>query len=279
MDRFLLVVATTTIIHLIMTFAYAVRLAGVRTGRLAISLSLYNIIFLAASTANAIQVPVLAKLVEETIVNSTSTANYQIQLGILLKDLRLTLAGAAGGTLLAALLMPSFVNIFIRAIVRFEEAGSVPKFIRVAMAPKHLRAVWESIELPNLATLRNTMSLQAIASLNIPKGFLLANIFITAFHATGLQAAMYAGGLLPEFRTTASSLTSVVYGGATLGLVLLVDPVAAMITDQALRGERTEKDVKEMVRFLVVTRLIGTVLAQTMLIPGAYAIAWVAKHI
>jgi hypothetical protein len=90
---------------------------------------------------------------------------------------------------------------------------------------------------------------------------------------------MYAGGLLPEFRTTASGLTSVMYGGATLGLALFVDPVAAMITDQALRGERSEAEIEQMVRYLVLTRMIGTILAQAVLVPGAYAIAWVAQRI
>ena len=279
MTKLLLVAATMATIHAIMTFAYAVRLAGVRTGRLAISLSLYNIIFLMASTANAIQVPVLAKLVEETILTSHGAADYQIHLAVLLSDLRYTLAGAILGTLFAALLLPSFVNIFVRGIMWFDETGSLPKFIRVALAPHRLRAVAESIQLPSWSSITATLSLRTFANLPIPKGFLIANIFITAFHTTGLQAAMYAGGLLPEFRTTASSLTSVVYGGATLGLALIVDPVAAMITDQALRGDRPEYDVQQMVRYLVLTRIIGTLLAQTLLVPSAYAIAWVAQHI
>jgi hypothetical protein len=277
MTKLLLVAGTMAIIHAIMTFAYAVRLAGVRTGRLAISLSLYNIIFLAASTANAIQVPVLAKLVEETIM--TFQGDPGLYLPGLIADMRFTLAGAAAGTLVAALFLPSFVNIFVRAIMWFEETGSLPKLLRVALDSRRLKALAEGIQLPQWSAIKSMLSSQVIADLNIPKGFLVANIFITALHSTGLQAAMLAGGILPEFRTTASGLSSVVYGGATLGLALIVDPVAAMVTDQALRGERTEEDVRQMVRYLVLTRLIGTVLSQTILIPGAYAIAWLAHKI
>lgn len=277
MKRLLLVAGTMAVIHAIMTFAYAVRLAGVRTGRLAISLSLYNIIFLAASTANAIQVPVLAKLVEETIM--TYRGDSAVYLGGLIADMRFTLAGAAVGTLVAALFLPSFVNIFIKAIIWFEETGSLPRMLRALLDTGRLRALGESVEWPPLSALRDMLSPRAIAALKIPKGFLFANIFITAFHATGLQAAMLAGGILPEFRTTASGLSSVVYGGATLGLALVVDPVAAMITDQALRGDRTETDVRQMVRYLVLTRLIGTVLSQAIIVPGAYAIAWLAHRI
>lgn len=277
MTRLLLVAGTMAIIHMIMTFAYAVRLAGVRTGRLAISLSLYNIIFLTASTANAIQVPVLAKLVEETIM--THHGDPGLYLAGLITDMRFTLAGAAVGTLFAALLMPSFVNIFVRAIMWFEETGSLPKLIKVVLNFRRLKVMAESIQLPHWSVIKGMLSPQAIADLHIPKGFLVANIFITALHATGLQAAMLAGGILPEFRTTASGLSSVVYGGATLGLALIVDPVAAMVTDQALRGDRSEEDVRQMVRYLVLTRLIGTVLSQAILVPGAYAIAWLAHWI
>lgn len=277
MSRLLLVAGTMAVIHAIMTFAYAVRLAGVRTGRLAISLSLYNIIFLAASTANAIQVPVLAKMVEETIMAFQGVPeNY---LPGLIADMRLTLGGAAVGTLVAALFLPSFVNIFVRAIMWFEETGSLPKLLKTALNSRRLKAVVESVELPRWSAIKGMLSPQAMANLKIPKGFLWANIFITALHATGLQAAMLAGGILPEFRTTASGLSSVVYGGATLGLALIVDPVAAMVTDQTLRGDRSEEDVRQMVSYLVLTRLIGTVLSQLILVPGAYAIAWLAHRI
>lgn len=277
MTRLFLVAGTMAIIHAIMTFAYAVRLAGVRTGRLAISLSLYNIIFLAASTANAIQVPVLAKLLEETIM--THNGDPGLYLGGLVTDLRFTLAGAVLGTLVAALLLPSFVNLFVRAIMWFEETGSLPKMLRVVLDSRRLRGALEGIRLPQWAAIKKNFSPRAMTELKIPKGFLMANIFITALHATGLQAAILAGGILPEFRTTASGLSSVVYGGATLGLALIVDPVAAMVTDQGLRGERPEQEVRQMVWYLVLTRLLGTVLSQVILVPGAYAIAWLAHWI
>ena len=45
MDRQLAVIcALTFVIHLIGTLAYAVRIAGVRTGRIAVSFALFNIL-------------------------------------------------------------------------------------------------------------------------------------------------------------------------------------------------------------------------------------------
>ena len=58
MDRgLLLLFALTFIIHLIGTLAYSVRISGTRTRRIAISLSLFNILILISRTSNSFQVP------------------------------------------------------------------------------------------------------------------------------------------------------------------------------------------------------------------------------
>jgi len=60
----------TFIIHLVGTLAYAVRIAGVRTRRLAVSFSLFNILVLASRTSNSFQGPFLAKRVEQSLAIS-----------------------------------------------------------------------------------------------------------------------------------------------------------------------------------------------------------------
>jgi hypothetical protein len=53
MDIQLLVLCSLTfVIHLIGTLAYAVRIAGVRTRRIAISFALFNILVLVSRTSN-----------------------------------------------------------------------------------------------------------------------------------------------------------------------------------------------------------------------------------
>jgi len=54
----------TFVINLIGSLAYSVRIAGVRTGRIALSFSLFNILVLVSRTANTFQAPLLAKRVE-----------------------------------------------------------------------------------------------------------------------------------------------------------------------------------------------------------------------
>ena len=51
----------TFVIHLIGALAYAARIAGVRTRRIAVSFALFNILVLVSRTSNSFQGPFLAK--------------------------------------------------------------------------------------------------------------------------------------------------------------------------------------------------------------------------
>jgi len=72
-------------------------------------------------------------------------------------------------------------------------------------------------------------------------------------------------------------LAAVVNGAATVLGAVVVEPAASSITDGALRGERDEADVKQMAFYMALTRLLGTVLAQVLFLPGAYFIKFLAQ--
>jgi hypothetical protein len=73
MDTQLLIICVLTfVIHLIGTLAYAARIAGVRTRRIAVSFSLFNILILVSRTSNSFQGPFLAKRIENTIAGGLS---------------------------------------------------------------------------------------------------------------------------------------------------------------------------------------------------------------
>ena len=94
MDRQLLVICFLTfVIHLIGTLAYAVRIAGVRTRRIAVSFSLSNILILVSRTSNSFQGPFLAKRIESNIAGGVSFG--------LLGDFRWMLFSATLATILA----------------------------------------------------------------------------------------------------------------------------------------------------------------------------------
>jgi hypothetical protein len=285
MERLLIVAALTAVIHLVNTLAYSVRLSGVRTGRIATAFSLFNVIFLLATTANTLQAPLLASIVEQAINSGEAQAGgltgaslvahpaYQAQLILIDHQIRLVIAAAAVGTLAGAFLIPAFVQIFIRAIYIFEETGSVPRMVgTLILSPRRLKGMLRQMSLPR----RRSLSELTARRLRIPKTFLVLNVLLTAIYTIGVLAAVYAGALFPEFRTPATYMSAVVNGFATVLAATVVDPTVAAITDQAVRGERSEEDVKQMTLYLAVTRLLGAVLAQAIFVPSAYLIKSVA---
>src|SRR5437762_11813080 len=64
-----IIFALTFVIHWIGTLAYSVRIAGVRTRRIAVSFALFNILVLVSRTSNSFQGPFLAKRVEEHLLH------------------------------------------------------------------------------------------------------------------------------------------------------------------------------------------------------------------
>ncbi|MGB9802319.1 lipid II flippase Amj family protein [Desulfofundulus sp.] len=285
MTRLLIVALLTAVIHMINTLIYSVRLAGVRTQRLATALSLFQVIFLIASTANLIQAPLMSSIVEHAInagLKHASSGNiladpyYQSQLARLNMEIRMVIMAATGGTIVGGLFLPTFVRVFTRGIMLLEDLGSVPRLIfKMILSPRQLFAMARKITLPGAGRFRDALR----RPLNIPRYFLVANILITGIWTTGVLSALYAGALIPLFRSTATLTSGIINGVAAVLAATVVDPTAAMITDQAMRGVRPEEDVKQMAVYLALTRLAGTLLAQALFVPGALVIRFVAEII
>ena len=64
----ILVFLLTFLIHLMSMLSYAIRIAGVNTKRIAVSLALFNVLLLISRTSNTFQAPLLAKHVEQNIL-------------------------------------------------------------------------------------------------------------------------------------------------------------------------------------------------------------------
>jgi hypothetical protein len=122
MDTPLLVICGLTfVIHVIATLAYAVRIAGVRTRRIAVSFSLFGIIALVSRTANSFQGPFIAKRVELDIA-------HHMEHG-LLGDFRLFLLTATVASTVGAFLIPTFQRYFSRAVDHFQANRSIPRLL------------------------------------------------------------------------------------------------------------------------------------------------------
>ena len=105
------------------------------------------------------------------------------------------------------------------------------------------------------------------------------NVIAQALLTVGGIASLYAGYLYPEFWVTASQLSAVVNGFATILLFVLIDPQLSVMTDDVVEGRVSEADYRRTIVWLSMSRVAGTLLAQLLLLPSAWLIVWVAMHV
>ena len=253
----------TFVIHLISTLSYAVRIAGVRTGRIAVSFAIFNVLVLVSRTSNTFQGPLLAKHVERNILENT-IAGIEADLRWLL--LAATLASAVG-----LLLIPTFQRLFSRAIENLGTYRSVPRLLFKALSPSGLHHIRSAASIPAKQNLTRLSLRQA------PKSILLYNTLATALLTVGVFASLYAGCLKPELRVTANNLSPVVNALSTILLFVFIDPYLSLLTDDVTQAHASEAHFRRCIVLFAVSRLVGTVLAQLVLIPGARMIVVVAE--
>jgi Alternate to MurJ len=244
--------------------AYAARLAGARSGRVATAISLFNIFATSSRFAQMLYTPMLGALSDRAA--AVSLGVYQMQLrGIILSGT----VGAVFGTLA----IPTFVMFYLRAIRSLERNGSIPKAALAMFRPATLAAVAGEVKF-GVATRWRELSFKYV-----PKDILVLNVMVTAVYGVGIVAAAYASVLQPQAARTAVLSSGLVNGFATIAYNIIVDPASALLTDRAVRGERTIDDVKALVMGLSVTSVIGLLASQLILLPAASIIEVGAKII
>lgn len=261
-----LICVLTFIIHLIGTLAYSVRIAGTRTGRIALSLSLFNILVLISRTSNSFQAPLLAKRVEQNISQGMSTAAAS--------DFRWLLLSASAATIIGAVLIPTFQRLFARYVEAFARHRSVSRVIGRAFSPATMVHLRESVTLPRWGNIAG-----AGQGRHIPWSVALLNTVAMAIWTVGVFAALYAAYLRPELRVTSSQLSAIVNGVATILMFVFIDPYLSMATDDVAEGRVSESYFRRSIVWLTGSRLAGTVLAQALLVPGAFWIVAVAERL
>ena len=98
-------------------------------------------------------------------------------------------------------------------------------------------------------------------------------------YTVGVLASLYAGYLNPEFRVTASQLSAIINGVATILLFALIDPQLSVMTDDVMDGKVDEATFRRTIVWISFSRLAGTVLAQAVFLPSAHLVAWVANYV
>ena len=157
MDVQLLVICLLTAgINLIGTLAYAARIAGVRTRRIAMSFALFNILVLVSRTSNSFLGPFLAKRIETRLSQGGGEA--------LLGDFRLVLLSATLAVAVGIALVPTGQRMFARAIGYFQQHRSTGKMILRSASPAGLRAVLGELSRAELATAQGPVTPAMAAS-------------------------------------------------------------------------------------------------------------------
>src|SRR4051812_26358741 len=140
--QLLFLCSLTFIIHLIGTLAYSARIAGVRTGRIAVSFTLFNILVLLSRTSNTFQAPFLAKRIENQL---GETAGAHV-----LGDLRWLLLSASLASLIGTFLIPTFQRLFSRAVTSYQADRSLGRLLLRACSANGRVQFRQALKVPGL---------------------------------------------------------------------------------------------------------------------------------
>ncbi len=264
MDQQLIIICGLAfLIHLIGALAYSARIAGVRTGRIAVSFALFNILVLVSRLSNSFLGPFLAKRIENNLANNSGEG--------LLWDFRIILLATTAATIVGALLIPTVQRWFSSAIAHFHEHRSMP------------RLIWHAFTKGGIGYLGKTATIPArvhITDLRKPRGVSLTiialNVIAQALLTVGVIGSLYAGYLNPEYRVTASQLSAVINGFATILLFVVIDPQLSVMTDDVVSGRVSQSMFRRTITWLSLSRVGGTLLAQALLLPSAWIVAHIA---
>ena len=260
-DSLWALVALNALVTLLASTTVASRVSAAITRNVATALAVYNFFFLVTRLAQQVYAPILGSVRDSVVRGQASPES-------LLGVFRWVITGASLGILAGWLLMPTFVEIYNRAVAAWTDAtarreppaGHALAAELAGLPPLHRRPSNFGVTLQDLRIL--------------PKGFLIGNVLVVAIHTIGVLAAIYAGALLSSsLARTATLLSSVINGVATILVSVVVDPTMARITDQAALGQRPLRHVHAMSVFLVAGMLVGTLLSQVFFVPAANIIA------
>lgn len=267
--------AITFIVQGVTIGAYAARLAGVQTKRIATSISLFNLFVTAGRLANLFVIFFLGPLSDQAgnavgrlQGDPAGVAAWQHTFEV---QLRLIVLAGTLGMVVFSLFLPMFTYLFRRGVHSFEARGSVPHSLARLLSPRVLADVLRAERLPSLAEVR------AFDWRALPRRLLIFNTVVMCVYAIGVQSSYLASVLDTAVARTSIGLSGVVNGVGTIAFTLFVDPTSAIITDQAIHGKRSVEEVRSMVFYLSLTAIVGSLLSQAILYPAAVAIEVVAR--
>lgn len=258
--QIVIVLVLNLIISIIGTLAYSVRLVGVRTGKIAITYSVFNILSLISRVAITFQAPILTKYIE----NNLNTGNV-----VYIFNSIILVSGAA--TVIGAFLIPTFQRIFYRGVLRFSIDKSIPKLLIHSFSKTGINYMKECVAIPV------STNITKIKYKKLPVKIIIFNIIAVSLLTVGSIAPIYAGSIAPELRATCITLSSIINGTATVLMSIFIDPHLSIMTDEVMEGKCAEEDFRSCVVAMVGSKCIGTFASVFLLIPSSYIIIFIAK--
>lgn len=266
-----LVVGINILVTMLASTTVVSRISAVATRRVATAIAVYNLFFLVTRLAQQVYAPLVGSIVDTSLPLRGAPGPAVVHLLDL--KLRLIVLGASGGVALGWLLMPTFIEIYRKAIAGMERFGSMPRLLLSLLDPRSWAAVTGCARSPSLLGVRwSDLAL-------IPRGFLIANVIVISIYTVGVIAATFASAIDPANARTATLLSSVVNGVATVLISLVVDPTSSLITDQAVLGKRPAHHVNVMAVFLIAGMFLGTLLSQAVFSPCVWVVGFGAQII
>src|SRR6478735_737505 len=180
MDAQLAIICALTFgIQLIGALAYSARIAGVRTGRIAMSFALFNVLVLLSRLSNGFLGPFLASRIESALVAGTGSH--------LLSDFRLVLLSATLATIVGTALVPTVQRWFCTAIGEFQEHRSIARLLLHAFARGGIGYLKQTSTPPKLVHIKDLAKPRGV-SLKV----ILLNVVAQALLTVGVVASLYA---------------------------------------------------------------------------------------
>ncbi|MFA9557493.1 lipid II flippase Amj family protein [Evansella sp. AB-rgal1] len=265
-DKVLLIALFILIIHCIETLAYSVRISGARVRLIASGLALFNLMVMVSRLANMLQQPFTGSLIDTApTINTLQFVENQY---------RVIIGASTIGTIIGILLLPTFIALFSRAIIHLSETnGSIPLLVRKGLSVEYIKRSLKHIHVPRMNYLKD------ISIKDFPIKLFIINMVITSIYTIGVLSALYASLLAPERASTAIMASGLINGIATILLIIFIDPKVSVLADNVVNRKGSYLSLKAISIMMVSSRLLGTVLAQVLFIPGAKYVAWFTQFI
>ena len=249
----------TAVINFIGIVSLSARIVGTRTKRLASSASIFNIIILISQFANTLQAPLLTKHLEISILNNEEPNNFIFRIIILSSTI---------GAALGAIFIPTIHRFMEKGVNSLYNKNSVIKVLLKTFKLSTIKHLRESFKMPSK---NNLYRLTKFNDINI--GIIFLNLIVYGFTTVSVLSCLYAGYLNPILRTTSLSMSGIANGIGAIGMLLFIEPYNAILTDKVIDGSISEVYFRRHLTFVVIARVLGTVLGQFLFIPIAHIVS------